>query len=321
MDTEFHELDIYLRKVAIKYLFFVFLTFLFHFAYYLYQDMELYQILTVSGAAANLFFIWIPYKLKYESIKPLIPLYLTFISLALYPFVLLYWQTEQITAFMWYFVVPLGAMIFLSTRTVIFWSVLVCILMVSIFVVSAYIPNKSIVEFTQSQVTAVGIMTIISCIFLISYSLLCINKVNQIKILESNLQFEKDSNTVNEEIDIEKYNDLYKQILDFFDKEKPFCDPDFNVSQLAQAINSNTTYISKAISLSECANFNTLVNTYRINRIKEMLNSEYQNKYTMTYIYTSAGFRHQSTFNKVFKQIEGVTPSEYMKEADRNKKD
>ncbi|WP_370567614.1 helix-turn-helix domain-containing protein [Dysgonomonas sp. Marseille-P4677] len=33
----------------------------------------------------------------------------------------------------------------------------------------------------------------------------------------------------------------------------------------------------------------------------------------MRYIYSSAGFRHQSTFNKVFKELEGITPSEYIK--------
>lgn len=30
------------------------------------------------------------------------------------------------------------------------------------------------------------------------------------------------------------------------------------------------------------------------------------------YIYTSAGFRHQSTFNKTFKQFENMTPSEFI---------
>ncbi len=40
-----------------------------------------------------------------------------------------------------------------------------------------------------------------------------------------------------------------------------------------------------------------------------MIAKDYHNKY----IYLSAGFRHQSTFNKVFKEIEGITPSEYIK--------
>ena len=31
------------------------------------------------------------------------------------------------------------------------------------------------------------------------------------------------------------------------------------------------------------------------------------------HIYVSAGFKHQSTFNRAFKQIENKTPSEYMR--------
>ncbi|WP_410566018.1 helix-turn-helix domain-containing protein [Bacillus sp. SIMBA_033] len=30
------------------------------------------------------------------------------------------------------------------------------------------------------------------------------------------------------------------------------------------------------------------------------------------YIYTEAGFSNQATFNRVFKSIEGITPSEYI---------
>ena len=35
------------------------------------------------------------------------------------------------------------------------------------------------------------------------------------------------------------------------------------------------------------------------------------------YIYTEAGFTSQSTFNRVFKQLEGITPSEYMEKFEK----
>ncbi|WP_353886233.1 helix-turn-helix domain-containing protein [uncultured Chryseobacterium sp.] len=37
------------------------------------------------------------------------------------------------------------------------------------------------------------------------------------------------------------------------------------------------------------------------------------------YIYTEAGFTSQSTFNRVFKQLEGITPSEYMENSEKQK--
>lgn len=113
--------------------------------------------------------------------------------------------------------------------------------------------------------------------------------------------------------DIEKFNALYNEIVDYFEREKPYCNPDFCISQLSLALDSNVKYISKAIKINKDVNFNVFVNIYRINMTKDMLAHDFQDKYTIRYIYTSAGFRHQSTFNKAFKQIEGITPSEYIK--------
>jgi len=142
-----------------------------------------------------------------------------------------------------------------------------------------------------------------------------LNVINQIKY-----QLKNDSQAVqesvitdrDEKIDHLKYKSLYRDILFYFQEKQPYCDPDFTISQLAAAIDSNVNYISKAIKLNNNVNFNVFVNTYRINKIKDMLDNDYQNKFTIRYIYTSAGFRHQSTFNKVFKQIAGITPSEYI---------
>ncbi|WP_157257577.1 helix-turn-helix domain-containing protein [Dysgonomonas macrotermitis] len=122
------------------------------------------------------------------------------------------------------------------------------------------------------------------------------------------------------ETDKEKYDKIYQNIIRYFEKTKPYCDSEFTISQLAIVLNTNVTYISKAIKIKEGVNFNVFINTHRVNKVKNMLQDDYHNKYTMRHIYTSSGFKHQSTFNKVFKQTEGITPSEYIKklESDKN---
>ncbi len=119
--------------------------------------------------------------------------------------------------------------------------------------------------------------------------------------------------------DVEKYYQLYHNILNYFDSKKAYCDPDFSINQLADAMDTNITYISKAINVNENMNFNQFINTYRINMVKNMIDNSYQNKYTIRYIYISSGFKHQSTFNKVFKLIEGITPSEYIRKMNKSK--
>ncbi|MFR0679219.1 helix-turn-helix domain-containing protein, partial [Dysgonomonas mossii] len=105
----------------------------------------------------------------------------------------------------------------------------------------------------------------------------------------------------------------YLNILNYFAEKKPFCDPDYTIVQLAKYLNSNVKYISKIIKIKKDVNFSAFLNKYRIKLIKELIAKDYHNKYTIRHIYASAGFRHQSTFNKVFKELEGITPSEYIK--------
>ncbi|MFP3733141.1 helix-turn-helix domain-containing protein, partial [Bacillus sp. SIMBA_006] len=54
------------------------------------------------------------------------------------------------------------------------------------------------------------------------------------------------------------------------------------------------------------------LNTCRIENVKKLIQENDINKITLMYIYTASGFSNQSTFNRVFKQIEGITPSEYI---------
>lgn len=239
--------------------------------------------------------------------------------------VFLFWQLGQITTFMWFFLIPTASMIFYSVRVVMFWNIYIFILICSVFLVSLFFPDLPTVSLTGKQISTINILTIICFLVLFFYFLYCMNIINQIKITISNELDSEDIHIENNhtEQDVEKLNRLYESIVMHLHKKKPYCDPDFTISQLSIAIDSNITYISKAIKLNKDVNFNIFINSYRIDMVKEMLNNDYQNKYTMRYIYTSSGFRHQSTFNKVFKQISGITPSEYIKnvELDRCQED
>jgi len=111
-----------------------------------------------------------------------------------------------------------------------------------------------------------------------------------------------------------KFDVIYNDILHHFDEEKPYTDPDFNLAKLARSINSNTYYVSVALNQKSKMNFKSFVNVYRINQVKEDLKNNRHKKFTLKHIYTNAGFTHQSTFNRIFKQIEGVSPNEFIKQ-------
>ncbi|MCL2597419.1 MAG: helix-turn-helix domain-containing protein [Paludibacter sp.] len=78
-------------------------------------------------------------------------------------------------------------------------------------------------------------------------------------------------------------------------------------------LNTNTTYISNALHVCGNISFKSFINTNRINAVIEKLNNNEDKRYTIVYIFTSSGFKNQTTFNTIFKNIIGETPSEYIK--------
>ncbi|WP_292009262.1 AraC family transcriptional regulator, partial [Chryseobacterium sp.] len=112
--------------------------------------------------------------------------------------------------------------------------------------------------------------------------------------------------------DKEKYNSLFENIKDIVEHQQHFKETDFTISRLSSLLNTNSVYISKAIKYNGYANFTHYLNSCRVNNVKEMIQEQSLDKITLMYIYTASGFSNQSTFNRVFKQIEGITPSEYI---------
>jgi YesN/AraC family two-component response regulator len=109
-----------------------------------------------------------------------------------------------------------------------------------------------------------------------------------------------------------KLNELFAQIEEYFEKEQPYCLPDFNIGQLAHQLNSNVSYISAAIRSGAGCNFNNYINDYRIKKVVSMLDNNILSTYTISSVFAEAGFKYQSTFNAAFSKSMNMTPSEYI---------
>lgn len=109
-----------------------------------------------------------------------------------------------------------------------------------------------------------------------------------------------------------KFSQIYEDIIHYFDVNKPYQNPNFSIRQLAEMLNSNTAYVSAALNKIGNKKFNQLVNEYRIKQVLDDLENGLHQQFTMEYIYKNAGFSQQSTFNRVFKEHTGSTPSEFI---------
>ena len=114
------------------------------------------------------------------------------------------------------------------------------------------------------------------------------------------------------------FDKLYFDIISELDVNKPYQNFNYSRKKLAERLNTNETYISKALSLKNIKNFNSLLNQYRVNQVKEaLINSSFKDE-TIEDIYLRAGFNQQSTFNRVFKVFTGLTPSEYIENQNKS---
>ncbi|MDR3272818.1 MAG: helix-turn-helix domain-containing protein [Flavobacteriaceae bacterium] len=219
---------------------------------------------------------------------------------------------------MWYAFIPLAtAILHFSPKAVRFWSIYTSAIVASVFFVEPYVPDDYALVASHRQKVILNSTTVFMCFVLFFFFTNYIVKILKIKkynaepyqeIVDEDVAQESEK----EENDAVKLKNLYQEIVLYFDHKKPYCDPDFTVSQLALTLKTNVSYIARSIKQEAGQNFNVFINTYRIRMIKEMMDEDYQDKYTMKYIHTSGGFRYQSTFNKVFKDIEGITPSDYI---------
>ena len=84
---------------------------------------------------------------------------------------------------------------------------------------------------------------------------------------------------------------------------------------VSRALRISEYYLSHLISENLHMNFREYVNGLRLDYAIQLIQST---RLPLTHIWTEAGFESQTTFNRVFKQVMNVTPSQYR--ADINKR-
>jgi len=304
-DDKDNVINLFLRKMSIIFLIFVLIIFTGFSVLYTINDIEpikyflyLYTMQHIIWLCGICFF-------KEISIESLIMMYLSYILVAIYPLACIYWNAGDPVVFSWYLLILIGAIVF-NLRNIGLWIFVTAIVVISVFFFSsALFPFK---ELESVMIRYANIMTVASTVLLTSFFAIVYTQKTSIEEL---LRAQKLQTSTEDAENLEKDKILYNDIIKYLEKKKPFRNPDFNARELANALDTNVTYISKAISAGSGGDFHTLLNKFRINYAMSMLDKGAMKKYTVDYIYTEAGYKHRSTFNAAFKLITGMTPSDY----------
>lgn len=112
----------------------------------------------------------------------------------------------------------------------------------------------------------------------------------------------------------EEANKLEAKLTRHMEVAKPYLTPDLTLYDLASQINIGKNDLTELLNNHLGKNFFSFVNEYRLNAVIERLESPDYDHFTIISIAYDCGFNSKSTFNNLFKQHTGLTPSEYKKE-------
>jgi AraC-like DNA-binding protein len=104
-----------------------------------------------------------------------------------------------------------------------------------------------------------------------------------------------------------------RKLLDYMKEEKPYLNPDLNIAKLSKMLDVTPEYLSKVINTRLNKNFFDFVNRHRVDEFKEKCRDVNNKNLTIIGLAYDCGFNSKATFNRVFKNVVGSTPSEYVK--------
>jgi len=122
--------------------------------------------------------------------------------------------------------------------------------------------------------------------------------------------FDNDTRTRKTEFfDEDTRQKLLEDTVSFMEDQKPFLNSELTLVALAESVDLSSHHLSEILNQQAGKNFYQFVNEYRVNYICDKINAEPNRK--LLDLAMTAGFSSKSTFNAVFKQITGQTPSQY----------
>ena len=297
--------SLFLRKAVIGFLVLALIVGFCLAALYTVNNIEIPKFMMYMFIAHHILWLWGILFFKNMSMETMIMAYLSYMIVFLYPFACIFWNVRNSVGITWYLIIMIGAIVF-QRNHIWLWTPLILCVVISVFFLSYLFPQ---ITLSLELINSASIITVISTVVLGGYFSIAYVKLANI---EASVHAEALRETAENTESIEKDKALYHEIIQYLEDNKPFKNPDFDAQELAKALNTNASYISKAISIGDSGDFRALINSFRINYAKAMLDSDAMKKYTIDYICTESGYKYRSTFNNAFKNHTGMTPSEYV---------
>ena len=104
---------------------------------------------------------------------------------------------------------------------------------------------------------------------------------------------------------------IFERIKDYMENKQPYLEYDFQMSDMAEAVYTNKSYVSKTINAMAGKNFCQFVNSYRVRYAVHVMHKN--PKIKVGELALMSGFSSMVSFDMAFKLHMNTTPSEYLR--------
>lgn len=144
-----------------------------------------------------------------------------------------------------------------------------------------------------------------------------LDKLN-IRLLQAEEKLQATGNGNSNGNGIKDEEKIYKRLKELFEKEKIYKQPDISSRKLARILKTNTSYLSAIVNSRFDDSLKTVINRYRINEARRLLTTPEFLHFSIEGIAEEVGYKSRSTFYQSFKQITGLTPTQYLDNYQQN---
>lgn len=106
-------------------------------------------------------------------------------------------------------------------------------------------------------------------------------------------------------------NTISDTVYNYLKEKKPYLNSDYNLQMMVDDLGISRQNLSQVINSGHKKNFYKLINEFRINEVKVLLTSPKYEHYTVLGIAFECGFNSKTSFNRIFKEETGTTPTAY----------
>ncbi|MGX5202107.1 helix-turn-helix domain-containing protein [Aliikangiella sp. IMCC44632] len=105
---------------------------------------------------------------------------------------------------------------------------------------------------------------------------------------------------------------IEQELLHKLDKEAVYLDGSLTLKQLAVELNVTSENLSLVVNQKFAMGFRDLINTYRVDRVKQQLSDNTNANISMLDLALESGFNSQASFYRAFKKHQGLSPKAFL---------